>query len=238
MATRGYGPHMDLAESLRSTGAVREFTDEPVADEVVHRILDTARFAPSGGNRQGWRVVVVKDPGRRARLRDLYLDGWYDYLALTSAGLVPWSPVSDTEAERHALGGAPALAARAASGPGGFAEHLDRVPVLLLLLADLRTLAAVDRDLGRYTFAGGASVYPFAWSVLLAARAEGLGGVLTTMPVRREDDVKALVGADPALAVAGLLALGHPSQRPTRLRRRGVGEFTTVDRCDGAPLTP
>jgi nitroreductase len=54
---------MDLTEALRTTGAVREFTAEPVPDEVVARVLDTARFAPSGGNRQGWRVVVVKDGG-------------------------------------------------------------------------------------------------------------------------------------------------------------------------------
>jgi nitroreductase len=234
----GYGPQMDLIESLRSTGAVREFTDEPVADEVVHRILDTARFAPSGGNRQGWRVVVVKDPERRARLRDLYLDGWYDYLALNAAGLVPWSPQADREAEQRALEGAPALAARAAAGAGGMAENLERVPVLLLLLAQLATLAAVDRDSSRYTFAGGASIYPFAWSVLLAARAEGLGGVMTTMPIRREVDVRALVGAGPDLAVAGLLVLGHPRHRPTRLRRRAVEEFATIDRSDGPPLTP
>ena len=73
---------MDLIDTLRTTGAVREFTDEPVPDEVLARVLDTARFAPSGGNRQGWRLVVVQDPDTRRRLRDLYLDGWYPYLAL------------------------------------------------------------------------------------------------------------------------------------------------------------
>ena len=64
------------------------------------------------------------------------------------------------------------------------AAHLDEVPVLLALFADLSQLAAVDRDLDRYSLAGGASVYPFAWSILLAARTEGLGGVLTTMLIR------------------------------------------------------
>jgi nitroreductase len=227
---------MELIEALRTTGAVREFTDEPVADAIVHRILDTARFAPSGGNRQGWQVVVVKDPEQRVKLRDLYLGGWYDYLAITAAGLVPWAPVTDRAAERLATEGAPTLAAKAAAGAGGMAEHLERVPVLLLLLVDLKTLAAVDRDAKRYTFAGGASVYPFAWSVLLAARAEGLGGVMTTMPIRREEEVRALVGAGADVAVAALLALGHPRVRPTHLRRRAVADFTTVDRCDGPPL--
>ena len=62
------------------------------------------------------------------------------------------------------------------------------MPVLLVVLADLRALAAVDRDGDRYTFAGGASVYPFAWNVLLSARAEGLGGVVTTMAIRHEPE--------------------------------------------------
>ena len=53
-------------------------------------------------------------------------------------------------------------------------------------------MATIDRDLPRYTFVGGASIYPFVWSLLLAARTEGLGGVTTTVAIRREADVKAL----------------------------------------------
>ncbi|HLX89199.1 MAG TPA: nitroreductase family protein [Acidimicrobiales bacterium] len=229
---------MDLVDTLRGTGAVREFLPEPVPDEVVHRILDTARFAPNGGNRQAWRVVVVHDPELRRALRDLYTAPWYDYLAIGSAGLTPWAPVTDRRAEAEALAQAPAIAAASAAGPGGFAEHLDEVPVLLVLLADLRRLAAVDRDLGRYTLVGGASVYPFAWSVLLAARAEGLGGVMTTVVTRREDDVRALLGVPDTFAVAAMVALGRPVHQPTRLRRIPVDEFATVDRFDGAPLCP
>ena len=56
---------MDLIDALRTTGATREFTDDPVDDATLARILDTARFAPSGGNAQSWRVVVVRDPERR-----------------------------------------------------------------------------------------------------------------------------------------------------------------------------
>jgi len=224
---------VDLLEALRTTGAVREFRPDPVPDEVVHRLLDTARFAPSGGNRQGWRVVVVKDPETRRRFRDLYLPGWYDYLAIRAAGLTPWAPITDREAEREAMAAAPAIAADADAGPGGFAEHLDQVPVLLVLLADLGALAAVDRDHDRYTMAGGASIYPFAWNLLLAARAEGLGGVMTTMLIRREAEVKALLGAPDELAVAAVLALGHPVHQPTRLTRDPVEAFTTVDRVDG-----
>ena len=227
---------MDLIETLRTTGAVREFRPEPVPDDVVARLLDTARFAPNGGNRQAWRVVVVRDPALRRGLRDCYLPGWYQYLAMTGAGLTPWAPVTDGPAEEAALQGAQALAEAAAAGPGGFAEHLDEAPVLLVVLADLRRLAAVDRDLDRYTLVGGASIYPFAWSVLLAARAEGLAGVMTTMATRREDEVRALLGVPEQFAVAGVLALGRAVHQPTKLRREPVERFATLDRFDGQPL--
>jgi nitroreductase len=233
---------LDLVDTLRSTGAVREFRPEPVADDVLRRILETARFAPSGGNRQGWRVVVVKDPSVRAALRDMYLTGWYEYLAMGAAGLVPWAPVTDRIAEAEALAHAQEFADAAAGHDPGFAENLDRAPALLLVLADLTALAAVDRDLPRYTLAGGASIYPFVWSMLLAARAEGLGGVVTTMPVRREPDVRALFRFPDSVAVASLVVLGRPVSAPRRLRRAPVDSFTRVDRYDGpaldAPGTP
>jgi nitroreductase len=229
---------VDLLEALRTTAAIRDFRDEPVPDDVVYRVLDNARFAPSGGNRQGWRVIVVKDPATRVQLRDLYLAGWYEYLAQVEAGLVPWAPITDDAAEAQAVATAGAVAERAAGGPGGFAEHLETVPVLLAVLADLRVLAAVDKQLDRYTLVGAASIYPFAWSVLLAGRAEGLGGVITTMPIRREPDLKALLGAPAELAVAAVIALGYPKHQPTRLRRSAVEQFTTIDGFDGPPFGP
>jgi len=227
---------MELTEALRTTGAVREFTDEPVDDATVHRLLDTARFAPNGGNRQAWRVVVVRDPVLRRALRDVYLPAWYEYLAQVSAGLTPWAVITDRALERRAVESAGEIAAAAAAGPGGFAEHFDEVPVMLVLLADFTRLATVDRDADHYTLVGGASVYPFAWSILLAARSEGLAGVLTTMVVRDEAAVKALLAVPDTHTVAGVLALGYPVRQPTKLRRGPVEEFATVDRFDGLPL--
>lgn len=224
---------MDLTEALTTTGAVREFTDQPVPDEVVRRILDTARFAPSGGNRQAWRAVVVRDPAVRSRLRDLYLSGWYEYLAMGAAGLVPWAPVTDREAEAAAVARASEMHPPAGD-PGGMAENLHRVPVLIVLLADLRRLAAVDRDHDRYTLVGGASVYPFAWSLLLAGREEGLGGVVTTMLCREEAAVMEALGVPAGWALTAAVALGYPAgRRATRLRREPVESFATVDRFDG-----
>ncbi|MGO8872279.1 MAG: nitroreductase family protein [Acidimicrobiales bacterium] len=227
---------MELVDALRTTGAVRDFLDRDVADEVLYRVLDTARFAPNGGNRQAWRVVVVKDPRLRRGLRDAYLPGWYEYLAQVAAGLTPWAVVTDRELEARSLDAAPDIARSASDGPGGFAEHFDEVPAMLVLLADLSRLATVDRDADHYTLVGGASIYPFAWSILLTARAEGLAGVMTTMVVRDEGSVKDLLGVPDTVSVAGVLALGYPRHQPTRLRRQPVESFAAVDRFDGPPL--
>jgi nitroreductase len=218
---------MELTEALRTTGAVRDFTDRPVDDAVLARVLDTARFAPSGGNAQAWRLVLVKDPENRRRLRDCYLQGSRDYLALAAAGLRPWAPTNDRDAEARAL------AAGSAPARGGFAEKFDEAPVLLALFADLSMLAAIDRDADRYTFAAGASIYPFAWNVLLAARDEGLGGVITTIAIREEEQVKSILGAADPLALAAVIALGYPVRQPHRLRRAPVNSFVTVDSIDG-----
>jgi nitroreductase len=225
---------MDLIDTLRTTGAVRDFHPGTLDDEVLHRLLDTARFAPSGGNRQGWRVIVVKDPAARTALRDIYLTGWYEYLAMASSGLVPWAPVTDRTAEAVAVARAHEFEEAAAAAPTpGFAESLDTAPALLLVLADLTALAAVDRDLPRYTLAGGASIYPFVWSLLLAARSEGLGGVMTTMPVRREDNIRTLFSIPPTVAVAALVVLGRPVATPRRLKRASVGSFARIDSFEG-----
>ncbi|MGO8826968.1 MAG: nitroreductase family protein [Acidimicrobiales bacterium] len=226
---------LDLVATLRSTGAARQFHPEPIPDDVLERLLDTARFAPSGGNRQGWRVIVVKDPATRVALREIYLSGWYEYLALGSAGLVPWAPTGDRGAEAAAIVNAGQFAEAGAVAPG-FAETIDTAPALLLVLADLDALAAVDRDLPRYTLVGGASIYPFVWSLLLAARAEGLGGVLTSVVVRREGDVRALFDIPDTVAVAGLVVLGRPVTAPRKLTRAPVASFAWVDRYGGAPL--
>jgi len=226
---------MDLTDALRTTGSVRTFLDEPVSDEDLYAILDDARFAPSGGNRQAWRVIIVKDETRRRALRDLYLDGWHDYIAHVLAGLVPFSPLA-SGADRAAAA-AKRGAAMAASKPDGFPETLDQVPVMLVICADLAALAATDRDLDRYQIAGGASIYPFVWNILLAARARGLGGVMTTIATRNEPGVRDVLDLPTGQIVASIVALGRPTSRATKLKRRAVEEFTTTDTFDGAPFT-
>ncbi|MGA2968838.1 MAG: nitroreductase family protein [Acidimicrobiales bacterium] len=222
---------MDLTEALRTTGSVRAFTSQPVSDETVWSILDDARFAPSGGNRQAWRVIMVHDETTRAAIRNLYLDAWHDYVSHLLAGLIPFSPLASDQDRAAAL--AQRGAAKAVSRPDGFAETLNEVPVMLVVCANLNVLAATDRDLDRYSIVGGASIYPFVWSVLLAARERGLAGVLTTIATRNEPAIRQVLAIPSSYAVASIVALGYPTKPPTSLSRRSVEEFTSVDHFNG-----
>jgi nitroreductase len=210
---------MDLVDAMRTTGAVRRFVDEP---------------APSGGNRQGWRVILVRDGDVRARLQALTREGYSEYAAYVAAGRVPFSPGED--GRWHGTPSSVDLGAPPA--PSEFIETMASAPVLAVLAADLRALAVTDVDLDRQSIVGGASIYPFAQNVLLAARNEGLGGVLTTFLCRREAQVASLLSIPaPPFAVAALLALGRPEHMPRKLTRRPVEAFVTVDRFDGEPFT-
>lgn len=224
---------MELRDVMRTTPAVRAFTGEPVPDEVVHAILDVARFAPSGGNRQGWHVILLRDRSTRTRIRELYQLGWREYTAHQRAGLVPFAPVDGGRWTGPAVD---LEEARATPAPLPFADHLEDVPVLLVVTVDLSQLAVMDNGLDRQSIVGGASVYPFCHNVLLAARDVGLGGVLTTVLTRQEPAVKELLGIPDGHAVAALVALGHPEKQLTKLRRASVEELTSVDRFDGPPF--
>jgi nitroreductase len=226
---------VELYEVMRTTPATRAFTSQAVSDAVVYRILDHARFAPSGGNRQGWHVILLRNEAIRRRIRELYSLGWREYMAHVELGLVPFAP------REHGRWSGPAIdldAARKTPRHHDFADTLDTAPVLLLLIARLSALACVDNGLNRQSIVGGASIYPFAHNILLAARNEGLGGVLTSVLVREEDAVRELLGIPNDHAIAGLIALGKPAQTVRTLRRRPVDQFTTVDRFDGPSLQP
>jgi len=221
---------MELYEAMRTTPATREFTEEPVSDEVLRRMLDNARFAPNGGNRQGWRVLVLKDPAVRTRIRELYQLGWREYVAHVRQGLVPFAAKDNGRWTGPAIDLA---AARETPAPDAFGDHLEHVPALLLVLAEFGALATVDNGLDRQSIIGGGSIYPFCHNLLLAARNEGLGGVMTSVLMREEPAVKELLGIPDGFGVAALIAIGHPRKVITKLRRAAVEDFTTVDRFDG-----
>lgn len=211
---------------LRTTGASRRFTAEAVPDGVVREILDDARFAPSGGNRQPWRVAVVQDPGIRRQLAALMQPVWDEYVARRARGESPFNPVDD----------APPPAA-VGHADNELLDRIESVPVVLVVAADLRRIALMDGQLDRPALTGGASIYPFCWSVLLAASARGLGGVMTTFLSRVEPAAAEVVGLPEHHALAATIFLGTPEREVTRLRREPVDSFASVDRFDGRPFT-
>ena len=219
---------MELDDVLRTTGAVRAFTDEPVPDAVLHRILDTARFAPSGGNRQGAHVTVVRDRAIRERLVELTLPGARRYVAQGSAGEVPWNPVTPTAVSDEVI--------TATEVPDRFTSPLLTAAAVLVVTVDLGAVAATDQDLDRIGVIAGGSVYPLAWNILLAARQEGLGGTFTTMLVAEEPAVRELLAIPENHALAAVIPLGRPVKQPKRLTRQPVEDFVTLETFDGQPF--
>jgi nitroreductase len=219
---------MELYDVMRTTPAVREFTDEPLPDHILGRILDNARFAPSGGNRQGVRVIVVRDDGTRSELADLALPAARRYTAQLAHGESPWNPLQPTAVDGSTI--------EATEPPQQMLMSLREAPVVLIICVDLAVVAATDQDLDRIGVISGASVYPFAWNVLLAARNEGYGGVLTTMAVAEEPRIKQVLGVPDPYAIAAVVPLGKPVREVTKLRRLPVAEFVTHERFDGAPF--
>jgi nitroreductase len=219
---------MDLYDVMRTTAAVREFTDDPLPDNVLHTILDNARFAPSGGNRQGTRIVIVRDSATRERLVEITLPGARRYHAQRLAGETPWSAyapsrVTDEQVDQT-------------TAPAAFIEPVRKAAVVLVVCVDLRAVAALDKDLDRVGMVAGASVYPFVWNILLAARNEGFGGTITTMAVAEEPALKALLGIPDSYAVAAVVPLGKPVKQLRKLTRAEVGELTHLEHWEGGPL--
>ncbi len=216
---------MDLYEAMRCAPTSRRFTEQPVAPEALRRALDGARFAPSGGNRQGWRVVVVRDPERRRSIRDLYLPHWRSYMEETGGARMLSAP-GDFDAAR----------VRMLHGADEYAERLHEVPLHLIVCVRLADLAVTDAALPRQSVVGGASVYPFVQNLLLALRAEQLGAAMTTLLVPAEAGVKQLLELPDDLALAAHIGVGHRADPwPKRLARKPVEEFAFAERY-GEPL--
>ncbi len=180
---------MELSDALRTTGSVRSFLDEPVSDEVLYAILDDARFAPSGGNRQAWRVIVVKDavaspgaarplPRRMARLHRPRAGRTHPVLAAGERGgpaLAAWRI-----ARRRSRRPNPTAFPRHSSGCRSCSSSAPTSP---------RSRRPIATSTVTRSPAARRSI-PFVWSILLAARERGLGGVMTTIATRNEPGVR------------------------------------------------
>ncbi len=218
---------MELYQAMRHTPSCRYFEDRPVDDAVLHRVFDHARFASSGGNRQGWRVVVVTEPSTRSAIAELHFGQWQAHLGEAREGAVRHQGDDSGNKMEHGT----ESSTRRLDRTDDFAKRLDEVPVLLVVYAMLDTLAITDRELDRPSIVGGGSVYTFVQNLLLACTAEGLGSALTTLLAAEQPQVDELLGAPDGAALAALIAVGHPvaERQYTKLRRNPVEDFVFRD---------
>lgn len=216
---------MKLNEVMRTTFAARDYTGEPLPDDVLYHILDNARFAPSGGNRQGNRVIIVKNKKTRAALARLAEPAAKQYLAQVNAGENPWNTVTPSKVTARQIAATPV--------PAMLVEPYKKSAVVLVFVVDLNAVASLDKNLDRIGIISGASVYPFVWNVLLGARQAGFGGTITTLPAAQEAAVQKLLNIPKHYAVCAVVPLGKPVKQLTRLKRRSVEEIATRERFDG-----
>ncbi len=214
-----------MIELLRTTGAARRFTADRVEPAVVHQLLDDARFAPSGGNRQPWKVAVVEGRTMRRDLGDLMQPVWNEYMA-RPIDVTPFNAVDDVAPES------------VEAVDNELLNTIEDIPAVLVVAADLRRIAVMDGVLDRVPITGGASIYPFCWSILLSAHSRGLGGVMTTFLSRVEPATASVLGLPDHHALAATIFLGVPERHSTKLSREPVDGFATVDRFDGEPFSP
>ena len=213
----------DLYDVLSTTRSIRKIASTDVPEDVLHRITQAAVWAPSGGNRQPWRLIAVRDRDIKQKLSTMYVEEWSDYVDFNLDRL----PDQSAEAREQA---------RAAFGTGtALAESLAEIPVVALFVHDPRMLYVTDASLGRHPVVGGASLYPAVQNFLVAARAEGLGGVLTTLICSREQELRDLLQIPAPWAVHAMVPLGYPRGRHGALRRSPVEHMLMIDRWhDGA----
>jgi nitroreductase len=204
---------MDVYEALYTTRMMRKMRKDPIPIETQSRILDAAIRAPSGGNAQRWHFLVVDDPALKAELAELYQEcRKLEYADITSQAL--GKAIHDPTAH------APTMAKIRASGDY-FAEHFAEIPLLLFVFS-------IDDH-------GGANIYPAIWSSLLAARAEGVGGVITTVLRYKADRVAELLGVptEQGWKMTAMLALGYPLGRwGVAANRRPVHEVSSRNRWE------
>jgi nitroreductase len=221
---------VELYEAMRCAPTTRRFRGDAVPAETLHRVLENARFAPSGGNRQSWRVIAVSDPQTRKELRDLYLPHWRSYMDRTGGAAVLANPE-----------GLDPGVVRRVEQADTFAQSLQEVPLHLVICSNLADLAIVDADLDRPSIVGGASIYPFVQNILLGLRAEGLGAALTTLLAPAEPDVKRLLAVPDGVALAAYVLVGERADPwPKRLARNPVEDFAFAERYGNAlgPASP
>ncbi len=181
-------PNIDLFEAIGTLRALRRYTDQPVSDEDLWTILEAAVMAPSGGNRQPWNFIVIRDPETKRRIGEYYKRAWDQ-----TYGKMPAPAPSSTDSN-EGLG-------RAYRSAEYLAQHLEEAPVLVMV---------TTRGAGFGTSVTGSSIFPAVQNMMLAARALGLGSTITTLHRMYEADVKKLLSIPDEIETMALIPIGHP----------------------------
>jgi nitroreductase len=213
---------MDALEAMRTIGACRSYLPDDVPDEVVYEAVESARFAPQGGNRQPVRLVVVRDPAKKRRLQELYLPWWRAYFEAARSG-------------SQSLGSYDS-ASKALLAANDFAEHFAEHPLIIVVCARVADLHVTDLEQDRPSVVGGASIFPFVQNLCIALRVQGVATTITTLLCGSEPEVKELLAIPADYLTACHVAAGYPARGfPRQLNRRPVEESTYVDTF-GAPI--
>lgn len=212
-------PDIGLYEGMRTLRAVRRLRSDPIPDDVLHRVLEAATWAPTGGNRQPWRIIVVKDRARKEKLATLYQAVWAEFIKGYQRLL---DAVQEPDVrERNA---------RMIRAATHLADHYADSPIILIFCFNPEQLAVTDEKLDRVSVVGGGSVYPAVQNVLLACRAEGLGCTLTTLLCARDPEVCELLSIPKPWGTAAAIPIGYPVHRGHGpLTRRPVAEMVYTD---------
>jgi len=189
---------IDLREAMSTLRAVRRLKPDTIPEDVLERVLEAASWAPTGGNAQPWRVVVVRNRDKMAELGRLYSKNWYDYVTGHRA-LIADAPeaVRVTSEKMFAAG-------------DYLADHFSQTPVLLVFCFNPKSMAITDAKLDRVSVVGGASIYPAVQNALLACRGEGLGCVLTTLLCACEEQVRRILEIPEPWGTAAAIPIGYP----------------------------
>lgn len=210
---------MDLIDALMTTRAMRRLSDEPVDDATIQRILRAAVQAPSGGNIQPYQFVVVTESEPKQRIGAIYRRAHDRYRPAVEALVPPFA--DEAAARRHARNWAAA---------DHLAHHLGDVPAIVLVLVPRVSMAVEDGDGVMDVGPIHASVYPAVQNLILAARHEGLGTVLTTVVRIYEDEVRSVCEIPDRYELAALLPLGRPLGRWGVAHRRPAESLTSWNR--------
>lgn len=189
---------MELYQAMSTLRAVRRLKPDPIPEDVLQRVLSAATWAPTGGNHQPWRIIAVREAALKQALEDLYRPHWESYIPGYEAHMLDM-PAQAAESSRRALNAGTYLA-----------NHLHEAPVICVFVFNPAHMTITDAQQNRPSVVGGGSIYPAVQNLLLAARSEGLGCVLTTLLCLEEPAVKALLEIPSDWHTAAHVPLGYP----------------------------